>query len=422
MGEIQSELSTKLKLTTEKCADTMAFDIITNTRVQLGVRLRKSMPLVAWLERFKKILPKIYLSYVSKSGRVSEFISGWTTNKNGAKVPDIRDDQFLVRFQGDIVTDATVVMVSFSLYSRTKSGDYRLISGDDVAASLKGLSRSVLNSYIQAEVIGWSAQGEKDSSKHGRMRNRKSKPSNLETYRLKEWLPRYLLKFFKSMTKSGRCYILRQISSYVERDLLVVEKWYHSFGLLPKRYFCSRASKHDSKLKSKRPGPLAKIWERLDKFIFTMSKPTPTLSTTVLQSQNSTVLHETRPFNSMEIVMFALLAFLCLLIMVFVANCCVFTFKTKQLNLQYSTDFETPQLVLGGTDGGRDGDVKNEADPPEKLTLIDNPQSKTSVISGGDDSPNHKWRLLSMTNEGGVTVCSDVISLSEDEPERVSSI
>ena len=423
MSIISKKLKFELEDMTENCADTKnPREIITNTRVQIGVRLRKAMPLEAWLERFRKILPSIYLSYVSKSGRVGEFVSGWTKNEQGAKIPVIPTNQFLVKIQDEPITDASVAMVSFSLFSRTKSGDYRLISGDEVAASFNAIDRSVLNSYIQAEVIGWRSHGERDNARFQRMRNRKSKPSSLEIFRLQNSFPKYLVKFFKSMTSNGRCYILRQISSHVQKDLLVVEKHYHASGLLPKKYYCSRAAKYDSRPKTKRPRPLASVWARLDKFIQTISKPTPTVSTTILPSRNSTVIRETRPFNSMEIVMFALLCFLCLLIMVFVANCVVFTFKTKQLSSKYTANFQMQQVVFGDVDGTKDCGIKTGEGPPGKLTLTDNPQPEPSMFTGGRCSGNHQWRLLSMTSEGGATVCSDVISLSDDELERVSSV
>ena len=405
------------------CEDTTSTEIITNTRVQIGVRLGKTMPLEAWLARFKKILPKIYLTYVSKLGRVSEFVSTWATNEKGAKVPVIPSDQFLVKIQEEPITDTNVAMVSFSLYFRTKTGDYRLISGDEVVASLDGISRSILNSYIQAEVIAWRSHGDRFDTRLQRMRNPKSKPNGVETFRLQHSFPKYLVKFFKSLTSAGRCYILRQISSYVELDLLVVEKHYHDLGLLPKRYYCSRAAKYESRLKNKRPRPFASVWERLDRFIQTISTSTPTMSTTITQAQrNSSAVRETRPFNAMEIVMFALLCFLCLLIMVFVANCIVFTFKTKQLNSQYSSDFQAPQIVFGDTDEKKDYGIKTEEHPPGKLTLTDNPQPEVVMLPGGKKSGNPHWRLLSLTSEGAETVTSDVISLSEDEPERVSTV
>ncbi len=420
-----SKINEKLKLEdmAEKCADTPhPRQVVTNTHVQIGIRLRKSMPLEAWLERFKKILPKIYLSYVSKLGRISEFVSSWTTNKQGAKVPVFSSDQFLVKIQDEPITDASVAMVSFSLYSRSKSGDYRLISGDEVAASLDGINRSVLNSYIQAEVIAWKSHGDRNNVRPDRMRNPKSKPSSLQSFRLQNSFPKYLVKFFKSMTSDGRCYILRHISSYVERELLAVEKHYHGLGLLPKKYYCSRAAKYNSRLKTQRLRPLARVWDRLDKFIQIVSKPTPTMSTTISQARNSTIIRETRPFNSMEIVMFVLLGFLCLLIMVFVANCIVFTFKTKQLDSNYTANFQTPQIVFGGADETKDCGVKNGEGPPGKLSLTDNPQPVPSMFSRGENSGNAHWRLLSVTSEGGVTVCSDVVSLPDDELERVSSV
>ena len=413
--ETMSEIHKKLKAKTVSCANTQPREIITNTRVEIGVRLRKTMPLDAWLERFKRIMPTIYLSYISKSGRVSEFVSGWRTNDKGAKIPVIPFDKFLVHFYDEPITDASVAMVSFSLFSRTDSGDYRLINGDEVAASFDGLSRSVLNSYIQAEVIGWRAHRER-RARFERTRKRKSKPTLLQTYRLQAWFPKYLLNFFKSMSSNGRCYILRQISSYVEEDLLVVEKWYNSLGQLPKRYYCSRAWNYVSK-PEKHPKPLRSIWDRLDEYIQTISSVTPTLrvETTISQARNSTVVRETRPFNSMEIVMFALLGFLCLLIMVFVANCVVFTFKTKQLNTEYFSDFQNPQVVF---DRAKDCGVTRWERPPEKLTVTGNPQQ----ASRGKGSENHEWRLLSMTSEGGETVCSELVCLSEEESEKVSSV
>ena len=420
MAKISKELKTLDK--TLSCTETHPREIITNTRVQIGVRLRKSLPLDAWLERFKRIMPTIYLSYISKTGRVSEFATGWRTNKKGVKIPIIPFDKFLVNFYDQPITDASVAMVSFSLFSRTESGDYRLINGDEVAASFDGLSRSVLNSYIQAEVIGWQAHREKGNNQRlERTRKRNSKPSLLQSYRLQTWFPKYLLNFFKSMSSNGRCYILRQISSYVEQDLLVVEKWYNWLGQLPKKYYCSRASKYVAKTKNKHPKPLRSIWDRLDKYIQmiqTISSVAPTLrlGTTISQARNSTVVRETRPFNSMEIVMFALLGFLCLLIMVFVGNCVVFTFKTKQLNNEYFSDFQSPQFVY---DGAKDCDLVSADHAPEKLPVTENPQQAT----GGKDSDNHHhWRLLSLTSEGRATVCSDLLSLSEEESERVSSV
>lgn len=419
LAETMSEISKELKSVdkTLSCADTQPREVITNTRVEIGVRLRKTMPLDAWLERFKRIMPTIYLSYISKSGRVSEFVSGWRTNDKGAKIPVIPFDKFLVHFNGEPITDSSVAMVSFSLFSRTESGDYRLINGDEVAASFDSFDRSVLNSYIQAEVIGWRAHRERrNNARFERTRKRKSKPTVLQTYQLQAWFPKYLLNFFKSMSSNGRCYILRQISSYVEQDLLVVEKWYNGLGQLPKKYYCSRATKYDSK-PQKHPKPLRSIWDRLDKYIQTISSVTPTLrvKTTISQARNSTVVRETRPFNSMEIVMFALLGFLCLLIMVFVANCVVFTFKTKQLNNEYFSDFQNPQVVF---DGAKGCGVTTGERPPEKLTVTDNPQQ----ASGGKSSGSHDWRLLSLTSEGAETVCSDLVSLSEEDSERVNSV
>ena len=424
LTETVSKISRKLKLEdmAKYCAYTNPTKIITNTRVQIGVRLRKTMPLEAWLGRFKKILPKIYLTYVSKQGRVSEFVTDWTTNDEGAKVPVIPSNQFLVKIQEEPITDANVAMVSFSLYFRTETGDYRLISGDEVVASLDGLNRSILNSYIQAEVIAWRSHGDRHNTRLQRMRNPKSKPNGLETFRLQNSFPKYLVKFFKSLASDGRCYILRQISSYVELDLLVVEKHYHDLGLLPKKYYCSRAAKYESRLKNKRPRPFASVWERLNRFIQTISTSTPTMITTISQTQkNSTIIRETRPFNSMEIVMFALLCFLCLLIMVFVANCVVFTFKTKQLSSKYSDDFRAPQVVFGHAEE-QDYGIKTEELPPGELTLTDNPQPVVASFPGGEKAENLPWRLLSVTSEGAETVTSDVISLSSDEHERVSTV
>ena len=424
LTETVSKISKELKLENmaKYCTYTKPMKIITNTRVQIGVRLRKTMPFEAWLERFKKILPKIYLTYVSKLGRVSEFVTDWTTNDEGAKIPVIPSNQFLVKIQEEPITDANVAMVSFSLFFRTMSGDYRLISGDEVVASLERIRRSILNSYIQAEVIAWRSHGDRHNIRLQRMRNPKAKPNGLETFRLQNSFPKYLVKFFKSLASDGRCYILRQISSYVELDLLVVEKHYHDLGMLPKKYYCSRAAKYESRLKNKRPRPFASVWERLDRFIQTISTSTPTMSTTISKAQtNSTIIRETRPFNSMEIVMFALLCFLCLLIMVFVANCVVFTFKTKQLSSKYSDDFQTPQVVFGHTEE-EDYGIKPEEHSPGEITLTDNPQLAVARLPGGGKAGNLPWRLLSVTSEGAETVTSDVISLSDDEPERVSAV
>lgn len=406
----------------ETCVDAISRGPVRNSRVQLGVRLRKTMPLDAWLERFRQILPKIYLTYVSTSGKISDFASGWTKDENGAKIPIIPNDQFLVKIKKEAhepVIDAGVAMITFSLYTREISGDYRLINGDEIVAAFEGISRSVLNSFIQGDVVGWRAHSERDSVGFERM-HRIFKPNSLESFRLQEAFPKYLLKFFKSMTADGRCYILRHISSYIERDLSTVEKRYHTRGLLPKKYFCSRTPNVAPKPKRKPPKPLAQMWERLDKFIRAISTPPPTLSPITLHAHNSTVIRETRPFNSMEIVMFALLSFLCLLIMVFVANCVVFTFKTKQLNSQYGEKFQAPQIVFGDTDGEQCREHKGAELPHEKLSLTDNLQVRAAVLAGGEDLGNHRWRLMSATSEGGVTVC-DVIT-DDDEPERVSTV
>ncbi|XP_028396658.1 uncharacterized protein LOC114520560 [Dendronephthya gigantea] len=420
LTQTMSELSTNLNVddSLKKCVDAIFRGLVTNTRVQLGVRLRNSMPLEAWLERFRQILPKIYLTYISTSGKISDFVSGWTKDEDGTKIPIIPNDQFLVKIKQEAhepVIHAGVAMVTFSLYTREISGDYRLINGDEIVAAFEGISRSVLNSYIQGDVVGWRAHGERDSVGFERMR-RVFKPNSLESFRLQESLPKYLLKFFKSMTADGRCYVLQHISSYVERDLSVVEKRYHTLGLLPRKYFCSRAMNISPKPKRKHRKPLAQMWKRLDKFIRAIPTPLPTFSTTILHAHNSTVIRETRPFNSMEIVMFALLGFLCLLIMVFVANCVVFTFKTKQLNSQYGKSFQAPQVVFGNTDGEQYLEHKSAELPHEKLSLTDNPQARVSEGSAGD----RRWRLMSATSEGGVTVC-DVIS-DDDEPERVSTV
>lgn len=428
MSETWSAISQKLLLldiSADECVDTSPRKIVSSTHVQIGVRLRKGMPLEAWLERFRKILPTIYLAYVSKIGRVSEFVSGWTKNHNGAKIPLIAANQFLVKVEEAPATDASVAMVSFSLYSRDTSGDYRLIKGDDVAASLEAIGRAVLNSYVQAEVIGWRAHREREDARFERMRKRKYKPSSLETVRLQSYFPKYLVKFFKSMKNDGRCYVLRQISSSVKLDLLAVERHYHSIKMLPKKYYCSRGGKYNSKAHEKQLGPLASVWERLDTYIRSVSNPTskPILMTTIVpQVQNSTVIRETRPLNSMEIVMFVLLGFLCLLIMVFVANCIVFTFKTKKLNTSYTANIHAPQVVFGDIDGVKDDGVTTTVCPSGKITLTENLQPAKSVFSVGKFPNGNHWRFLSLASDSGVTVCSDAPSLSEEESERVSSV
>ena len=62
----------------------------------------------------------------------------------------------------------------------------------------------------------------------------------------------------------------------------------------------------------------------------------------------------------MELVMFVLLGFLCVLIMVFVANCFVFTFNTKRLNASYEKD---PATIARPS---------RETTSDEKLTIPEN--------------------------------------------------
>lgn len=312
---------------------------ITKAYVQLGIRLRKLMPFKVWLKRFKNKLPAVYLRHVSRSGKLSEIVNSWKRDKNGDAVAIIPRDKFVVRVKDAPVQDGNNVVVTFSFLSRQSSGDYTTVDGDDVVAALDAMRPSQLNSLLQAEVIGSSALvGDKSERRHP---PRDGKLSEANIARLLAFFPRYLRKFFKSLPSSERCYVLRQISNYLAQDLFLVEKSYHSMGSLHKKHFCSRAAKQKGSRRSK-PARIATVWDNVD----ALCRITPggeahssslEPNTTALV-ENARVARETRPFNTMELVMFVLLGFLCVLIMVFVANCFVFTFNTKRLNARYEED------------------------------------------------------------------------------------
>lgn len=410
MIEVASELSQALGIVrfVEKCTKLMTKKVVTNAYVEIGVRLRKKMPLDAWTERFRKILPKIYLTHVSRKGKIAEFVSGWKTNKRGAKIPILSPNQFVVKILDHPIVGGNVAMVSFSFYSRTKSGYYQVIDGDEIAASLAGLERSVLDSYIQAEVIGWRTHGERNHGKFESVRTSKSKGSKSETLRLQMSFPKYLVRYFKSLKTEGRCYVLLQISTHINRELLLIEKQYHNMGILPKKYFCSSPSKHDQRPKNRRPNALTTVWQFLDEFI-----RKPKLSNiTPKPARNTTVIHTTRPLNTMEIVLFVLLGFLCLLIMVFIANCVVFTFKTKQLSV-YSSKHDETKYVFG-VEGLNEIDSTSSESEITAKSLCDTPGfGKKSKLAT-------KNRLLSETSD--VTTWSETTMLTDIEHERVSAV
>lgn len=439
LREALAKLSKELHLAAEagECANVESRPT-PKTYVRLGIRLRKLMPLKVWLQRFKNKLPSLYLKYISKSGKVSQLISGWKRDESGNAVAVIPRNKYLVKLEEDPAKNDNVVIVTFSILSRQSSGYYTAVDSEDVAAALNQMRRSQLNNILQAEVIGSSAYVRDESRRTNR--RRKKKLSEAEVARLKPLFPRYLLKFFKSLSSPERCYILLQISSYLGQDLLLIEKSYHSLGSLQKKLFCTRSPKQDSKSETRTPHLLS-VWGKLDQLSRTVSKnvSSSAVPTTAALTRNTMIIRETRPFNSMEIVMFVLLGFLCVLIMAFVANCIVFTFKTKQLNSKYDEDAISPDQLVEATEKKTELPENNK----ETMKISDNPlshfnddlrfrllvspllqytenSSEKNAVIGRKSGMGHSKIICCQTSKG-VTVCEE-ITLSDDEPEKLSVV
>lgn len=343
---------------------------IAKAYVQLIIRLRKLMPFKVWLKRFKNKLPAVYLRHASRSGKLSQIVNSWKREKNGDALAVISRNKFVVRVKDVPLQDGNNVIIAFSFLSRQSSGDYTTVDGDDVVAALDAMRRSHLNSLLQAEIIGSSAfAGDKPERRHP---PRDAKLSDADIARLLAFFPRYLRKFFKSLPSSERCYVLRQISNYLAQDLLLVEKSYHSVGSLHKKHFCSRAAKQEEGSQRSKPRRLSTVWDNVDALCRIAPRgdaQSRAPNTTTALVENARIVRETRPFNTMELVMFVLLGFLCVLVMVFVANCVVFTFNTKRLDAAgYEDD---PATIPRGP--------SRETTPDEKRTIPENHNNNAEV-------------------------------------------
>lgn len=431
LHETMATLTRELPLLdlTGKCASEKSRPI-TKAYVRLGVRLRKLMPFNVWLKRFKNKLPALYLRHASKSGKISEIVSNWKRHENGDSVAVIPRDKFVVRIKDAPIRDDNVVIMTFTFLSRQNSGDYTTVDGEDVVASLNTLRRSQLNNLLQAEIIGSSAFAEDNSERRHPHRNRKL--SDAEIARLFAFFPKYLRRFFKSLPSSDRCYILRQTSISLGQEALLVEKSYHSLGSLRKKHFCSRATKQDPKEEARISKPrVASIWDKVDELCRAVVQPAGAMPTVVPNTtallEDARVVRETRPFNTMELVMFVLLGFLCVLIMVFVANCVLFTFKTKQLNSKCD-EVLRQEIEKCKTPESNEVTMKISENPLHKLAddhggysiLVVAPlppcgenDSQKNIVIDWKSGLHHSTRIWSETKERGATLC-EVLSLADD--------